>query len=732
MKGHRGGLAEGLLCVLSALAIVACSGEDEPPDETCEARHDLRCGPCGRDTYVCIDGEWVCDGATECGLGARCSADDECTEGECYAGRCVPPGMAFVPAGAFFMGSRPTELGRVEGEDLHPVEITRHYFIDRHEVTQGDFERLTGFNPSFFIGCGPDCPVENVRWVEALAYANLRSEAEGLPPCYDLSRCRGTHGVGSGYVCEAPIDVDLDCTGYRLPTEAEWERAYRAGTHTAFYNGNPTEYANCDQPLLYEIAQFCGNCSVSYGQVVDCSMGGLRPDQPTDCGTTRVGSYAPNAWGIYDMAGNVSELVWDTRGDYPEYAVDPTGAAEQDGWVMVRGAGFCGHMARLRAADRKATTWHTPSPATGFRLVRTFRRARPEERVGTEVCDNGCGSCAPLEHAPGTPCGPCGADVYVCTSESSTECSGATTGCEYGRACERTEDCAVGVCSNGHCVAPGFAYVPAGTFTMGGVPGELGTASDETLHEVTITRPFMMQETEVTQRLFQSLMGVNPSRFYACGPNCPVDTVNRFDAMAFANALSRLHGLQECYDLSACEGTIGVNYTCPPGVSFDLDCEGYRLPTEAEWERAYRAGTATLYHNGSPEAASQCEQPLLDDIAQYCGNCAVTYEGAHECGLSGEPMTCGTSPVGQYAPNAWGLYDMSGNVAEAVWDVYGPYESNATDPTGPADTGQQLVLRGGGFCGDAVSLRAAERRTTSRVARPADAGFRIVRTLPGG
>ncbi|MBZ0120819.1 MAG: formylglycine-generating enzyme family protein [Sandaracinaceae bacterium] len=293
-----------------------------------------------------------------------------CRTGTCYFGRCAPTGWAFVPAGDFMMGSPTTEWGRVAAEEpLHHVTLTRDFLVSTHEVTQREFTTLMGFNPSFFTNCGDDCPVDQVRWVVALAYANALSRSEGLPECYDLSACTGV--PGPAFRCTPPLTMSLDCLGYRLPTEAEWEYAYRAGTNTMFYNGDPERYTNCDQPLLQEIAQFCGNCSVTYGQVFDCSMSGLRPSQPTDCGPTAVMLRAPNAWGIYDMSGNIQELVWDTRGPYEGDAVDPTGPSEQTGYVRKRGAGFCGHMARLRAADRKFTTWTDGPVAQGFRLVRT-------------------------------------------------------------------------------------------------------------------------------------------------------------------------------------------------------------------------------------------------------------------------------------------------------------------------------------------------------------------------
>ncbi len=229
----------------------------------------------------------------------------------------------------------------------------------------------------------------------------------------------------------------------------------------------------------------------------------------------------------------------------------------------------------------------------------------------------------------------------------------------------------------------GYVRIAPGTFTMGSPSGELGQGLDETIHRVTLTRAFCMKATEVTQGEWQAVMGSNPSEFKSCGTNCPVEQVNWDDALGYANALSRSEGLPECYARSTFTG---------------LDCRGYRLPTEAEWEYAARAGTtAATYGN-------------LDSVAWYDQNA----DGS-------------THPVRQKQPNASGLYDMLGNVNEWTGDWVGTYPGTVTDPTGPT-RGSLRVLRGGSWVYSARFARAAERAYGAPRQRLSFHGFRLAKT----
>ena len=199
-----------------------------------------------------------------------------------------------------------------------------------------------------------------------------------------------------------------------------------------------------------------------------------------------------------------------------------------------------------------------------------------------------------------------------------------------------------------------FKLIPAGTFTMGDSTGD----EDESPHEVILTKPLKMGVHEVTQTQYEQVMGVNPSYFK--GAENPVEKVSWEDAVEFCRKLSELPAEKAAGNV-------------------------YRLPTEAEWEHACRAGTTTKFSFGD-------DASNLGDYAWHRENSGRT-----------------THPVGGKQPNAWGLYDMHGNVWEWCQDVYGDYSSGAvTDPTGPA-SGSGRVYRGGRWGSTAVICRSAYR-----------------------
>ena len=240
-------------------------------------------------------------------------------------------------------------------------------------------------------------------------------------------------------------------------------------------------------------------------------------------------------------------------------------------------------------------------------------------------------------------------------------------------------------------------------------------SNERPAHQATITRPFLLAATETTQKEWSEVMGNNPAHFkaHASGQPAesnPVERVSFWDAMAYTNALSKRAGLPACYDLSACEGSPGVDLDCMKGYSSVMTvaapggnptlCTGYRLPTEAEWEYAARAGTTG---------------PLYGELDRI----AWSFDNAGDR----------THPVGTKQPNAWGLYDMIGNVWEWTGDWDGRYSSDAkTDPVGPS-RGSNRVCRGCSWHYTISYCRASFRMSTGAMVSLGTIGFRPARTL---
>jgi formylglycine-generating enzyme required for sulfatase activity len=299
-----------------------------------------------------------------------------------------------------------------------------------------------------------------------------------------------------------------------------------------------------------------------------------------------------------------------------------------------------------------------------------------------------------------------------------------------------------------------MVWINPGTFMMGSPYDEPESYDDETLHPVTLTEGFYMGKYPVTQGQYFEIMEVNSSYYPQSWHEYrdrklefPVERINWFDAIVFCNKLSMKEGLSPAYTIykknapAADDGNPNYwadtpgNWSTNPGEWGDIPygtsggytrwshirvvagSSGYRLPTEAQWEYACRAGTTTPFNTGNSITPNQA-------------NCNGRYPYNSPFDPGGVSLGQ-TVPVGMFAPNAWELYDMHGNVQEWCWDWYGSYSRPGmtnTNPTGP-DTGDEKIIRGGLFYSQCTTLRSAYRDALSPgliTHRNDEIGFRVV------
>ncbi|MBN2283285.1 MAG: formylglycine-generating enzyme family protein [Deltaproteobacteria bacterium] len=253
------------------------------------------------------------------------------------------------------------------------------------------------------------------------------------------------------------------------------------------------------------------------------------------------------------------------------------------------------------------------------------------------------------------------------------------TGCGHEKAALDTSKYFTGTAFT-NSIGMEFLLIPPGTFLMGSPPGEKGRDVNELQHAVTIEKPFFLQTTEVTQEQWKAVMGTVPFYYKHCGPHCPVESVTWYEAVDFVRKLNSMEKTKK-----------------------------YRLPTEAEWEYACRAGTTSPFNTGSCITAAQ---------ANFDGN--RPYPGCEGGIYMDAPM-----PAGSFPPNPWGLFDMHGNVWEWCSESrHGVAEESTAPVAGPASK-EYRTHRGGSWYNDATHLRSASRTRLYPMYKFRFGGFRV-------
>ena len=580
--------------------------------------------------------------------------------------------MLLIPGGTFIMGCSASNSYGCYSEESpnHQVTLSKAFYLGKTEVTQAQWQAKMGSNPSFYksYSDSPARPVETVSWNDIVGFSIK--------------------------------------TGLRLPSEAEWEYAYRGGTTTAFHSMPSYPNGTNDDSLLGNIAW--------YG-------GGFGP-------THTVAGKAANAFGMYDMSGNVWEWCSDWYGGYSAgNATDPVGTST--GTTHVLRGGSRGSSNICRSSSRSSGGPDARGSSLGFRVARaagyhfpTVTAISPAVGLtsgGTIFTLNGSNFFGASSVTVGgveatsvnvisesvltavTPAGSIGPSVSVSITTLDGTCTLASAFGYYeagplswAGVLESLPNPAVvtDAAVRAQIVASGYPWrvvdtgtgiemllIPGGTFTMGcSASNSYGCSSSENpTHQVTLSKAFYLGKTEVTQAQWQAKMGSNPSNFrsYSDSPSRPVETVSWNDIAGFNTAT------------------------------------GLRLPSEAEWEYAYRGGTTTAYHSmpGYPDGTN--DDSLLGSIAWFWPAAEWT-----------------THAVAGKAANTFGIYDMSGNVWEWCNDWYGSTyytTSPSTDPAGPS-SGSDRVVRGGSwkdsFC------RSSGRYSTFSDNRHGSFGFRAART----
>jgi formylglycine-generating enzyme len=645
----------------------------------------------------------------------------------------APQGMVLVPSGTFTMGN---SLGDADIGSATPVATyVSAFYMDANLVSYGLWTNVytyaIGHGYDFNnIGTAKDSsasqPVQTVNWYACVKWCNARSEHAGLMPVYYTDS-----GLTAVYRTGEPTSVyaNWSAKGYRLPTEAEWEKAARGGLI-----GQRFPWGNTISTNQANYTATAGSPSYDLGPTG--SVGS----------TTPAGSYPPNGYGLYDMAGNLWEWCWDWYA--PTYAggTDPHGP-DTGSDRMFRGGSWADDANNGARCAYRYEYGNTPNRAyfnVGFRTVMTgvgatvasstvsFTGNLAGDVTGTQsatVVATVGGSTAANVHSAevaanaatsvNTP------STIVKRDASGNISAGAVTATSFsgnGSGLTNIPASAVVGLSSAAIAPTGMVLIPAGSFMMGANPD--GGTSVMT----TVSTSFYMDVNLVTLSQWQTvynwatILGGYSFIHQGSGKasNHPVQSVDWYDCVKWCNARSEQAGLTPVYYTDS--GFTSVCRTGEPTVYANWAAKGYRLPTEAEWERAARGGlSGQRFPWGNTISQKQANYYSETSIWSY----DLGPNGSNALGIVGGTSP-GTSPVGSFLPNGYGLYDMAGNVFHWCWDWFGPY-SGGTDPMGPA-SGSNRVIRGGAWHDTPDHAQCANRDQVPP-ATVSNFGFRAVLSL---